>query len=275
MHGYGKTQVDKQDIQRRSAVPEMQYRQRGRKLFLELCTAIYFGKYTDKRKKLDELLRNTNWNEKELVQIKKRFDDIIRWMQSIFTDQVFIASRFNSKSDFYSLFVVLNELIEKGAVTTDKKSNKILGNTLVEFSKAVQLLSQKLKKFNVKNNFTPSERELLNYVIATREATDATANREIRHNYLMRFVKPFVFQTKDKKRRFDDNVKGVLWTNLLQKKGSPKCPNPINNPNCKRELTFENAQIDHIYPWVRGGKTNLENARLICDSCNKTKGARI
>lgn len=242
---------------------------------MELCTAIYFGKYTDKRKKLDELLRNENWSEKELTGIKKRFDEVIRWMRSIFSDNIFNASRFRSKSDFYSLFVVLNEFLNRGAVITNSRSNKILGNTLVEFSKSIQLLSPKLKKFNVKSNFTVTERELLNYVIATREATDTIHNRQVRHNYLHRFIEGFVKEVKDKKRRFDENVKGVLWTTLLQKSDNPKCPNPHSNTSCLRMLTFDNAQIDHIYPWARGGKTNLSNARLICESCNKSKGARV
>lgn len=244
---------------------------------MELCTAIYFGKYTDKRKKLEDLLRNDKWNTKELDDIKRRFDAVMRWMRSIFTDSVFNASRFRSKSDFYSLFIVLNEFIDKGAVINNSKSNKILGNTLITFSKAVYSISPKLKKYNVEGNmkFSEGERELLRYTLATREGTDAIANREIRHKFLMDFIKGFVTETKDKKRRFDENVRGVLWTTLLQKSSNPKCPNPNNNTSCRKYLTLENAQVDHIFPWVKGGKTNLQNARLICDSCNKSKGSSI
>ena len=39
-------------------------------------------------------------------------------------------------------------------------------------------------------------------------------------------------------------------------------------------LTYDDAQVDHKYPWSKGGRTKLENARLLCSSCNKSKGNR-
>jgi 5-methylcytosine-specific restriction endonuclease McrA len=65
-----------------------------------------------------------------------------------------------------------------------------------------------------------------------------------------------------------------LWTELLRDSKKPKCPNPTKNDKCKKYLTYENAEVDHKYPWSRGGLTKLDNARLICSSCNSSKGAR-
>ncbi len=242
---------------------------------LELCTAIYFEKYTDKRKKLDELLRNSSWDVRRLADIKKRFDEVMKWISSIFSDTVFSVSRFRNKSEFYSLFVVLNEMISKEKVTNNVKNNRILGKFLLKFSVEVQQAATRLKKYSVDPKLGDTKRELLQYIISTREGTDTITNREIRHAYLIKITKGFLAETKDRKRLFDPNVKGILWSNLLQRKGNPQCPNPNNNPNCLKVLSFENAQIDHIYPWVRGGKTTEENARLICESCNKSKGARV
>lgn len=42
--------------------------------------------------------------------------------------------------------------------------------------------------------------------------------------------------------------------------------------NCGRELTFEEAQADHIIPWSRGGKTELSNLQILCRDCNLKKG---
>jgi hypothetical protein len=241
---------------------------------MELCTALYFHTYTDRRKKLEELLYNHTWKPKEINEIKLRFNKIILWIKSIMTDSVFSNTRFTNKSDFYSLFVVLNSLIDQKYVTTNTNDNRILGNTLLEFSKTAQSAASDLKKYDINNSSKGYERELLQYVIATRESTDSLANRNIRNEYLKKFLRGFLLKKKDDKRIFDANIKGVLWTRLLQKTSNPKCPNPKNNPNCRKMLSFENAQVDHIHPWSKGGKSDLKNAQLICSSCNKSKGAK-
>lgn len=241
---------------------------------MELCTAIYFQNYTDRRKKMEELIHNHVWTTKELKAIENRYKKIVLWIRSILGDKVFKMTRFRNKSDFYSLFVVLNELIEDDFVTNSKNDNKILGNTLLDFSKVAQSAASDLKKYDLKNSSKNYEKELIQYVIATREATDALKNRELRHEYIKSLLKGFILKRKDGKRIFDKNIKGVLWTRLLQKYSKPKCPNPKGNFNCKKFLTFEDAQIDHIHPWSKGGKTNLKNAQLICSSCNKHKSAK-
>ena len=241
---------------------------------MELCTAIYFHNFTDRRKRLEELIYSHTWKAKELKDIKTRFKKIIVWQRSIFSDAIFRMTRFRNKSDFYSLFVVMNELIDKKFVTNNPKDNRILGNTLVEFSKAAQSAAAELKKYDIKNSAKSYEKDLVQYIIATREATDALRNRELRHEYLKKLLKGFILRKKDDKRIFDQNINGVLWTRLLQRSTMPKCPNPNNNPNCNKNLLFEDAQVDHIHPWSKGGRTNLKNAQLICSSCNKHKSAK-
>jgi len=240
---------------------------------LELCTAIYFQKYTDRRKKLDELLSNYSWKTNDINAIRIRFGKIIQWMRNIFTDSIFVNTRFKNKSDFYSLFIVLNDLIERKYVTTNPKDNKILGNTLLEFSKAAQVISDQLKSYDVNKSWKGHDKELIQYVIATRQSTDTIRNRQFRHEFLQKLLKGFILKKKDDKRVFGENVKGVLWTRLLQKSKSknPKCPNPTANDNCHQWLTYDDAQIDHINPWSKGGPTTLKNAQLICSSCNRVK----
>ncbi|MGD0778143.1 MAG: HNH endonuclease signature motif containing protein [Candidatus Solibacter sp.] len=39
-------------------------------------------------------------------------------------------------------------------------------------------------------------------------------------------------------------------------------------------LTWDNFTIDHIKPYSKGGRTELDNADLMCRSCNAAKGNR-
>jgi 5-methylcytosine-specific restriction endonuclease McrA len=45
--------------------------------------------------------------------------------------------------------------------------------------------------------------------------------------------------------------------------------------SCKCNLSPSDAETDHHYPHARGGKTKLENAQVLCRSCNAKKGAKV
>jgi uncharacterized protein with ParB-like and HNH nuclease domain len=241
---------------------------------LELCTTIHLNGFSDRRKKLDDLLSNYIWSKSEINYIKKRVRKIITWIGDIFPFESIKVTRFKNKSDFYSLFVVLMTLLGKGYVSTDRKSNRTVGLFLINFSKRIQKLDPKIKAYDTPR-LTQSEQKLFQYVISTRQSTDSLKNREIRHNYLMTVLRDgFILKRKDFKRTFDLNVKDLLWTELLDKTKKPKCPNPLYNLKCKKFLSYEDAEVDHKYPWSKGGLTTRENARLICSSCNSSKGAK-
>ncbi|MHB8156428.1 MAG: GmrSD restriction endonuclease domain-containing protein [Desulfocucumaceae bacterium] len=241
---------------------------------LELCSATHLNSYSDRRKKLDEMLSSSRWSKSEISYIRKYFNRTIEWINDIFHGDSIRVTRFKNKSDFYSLFIVLLNLLNKGYVTNDRRSNRIAGNTLIKFSKQIQMLDPKIKAYDIPK-LSQNEQRLFQYVISTRQSTDSIRNRETRHNYLMSVLKDgFILRKKDLKRTFDLNVKDLLWTEILEKSNKPKCSNPTSNPKCKKYLTYDDAEVDHMYPWSKGGLTSYANARLICSSCNRSKGDR-
>jgi hypothetical protein len=39
--------------------------------------------------------------------------------------------------------------------------------------------------------------------------------------------------------------------------------------------TTDDLTLDHIHPWSKGGPDTFENLRVLCRSCNSSKGARV
>jgi len=61
-------------------------------------------------------------------------------------------------------------------------------------------------------------------------------------------------------RTFDDNLKRETYEKQQGICGM-----------CKDHFEIEEMESDHIIPWSKGGKTNVDNHQLICRNCNRTK----
>jgi len=50
-----------------------------------------------------------------------------------------------------------------------------------------------------------------------------------------------------------------------------------NNKQCAnadKQFDIDEMEADHITPWSKGGKTELENCQMLCKDCNRRKGGR-
>lgn len=45
-------------------------------------------------------------------------------------------------------------------------------------------------------------------------------------------------------------------------------------PKCGKHFDISEMDADHITPWIKGGKTMLDNCQMLCKSCNRSKGAK-
>lgn len=82
------------------------------------------------------------------------------------------------------------------------------------------------------------------------------------------------FYTKDDKERiFYANPNYNADTNQVPCKGVMN--DGVTPCGCGKMLTKEEATIDHVHPWILGGRTTDENAQILCRECNSAKGSRI
>lgn len=72
----------------------------------------------------------------------------------------------------------------------------------------------------------------------------------------------------DPTRYFSKDVKDALY------KKSPRCSH-INEDGSRCNVTsYSKLEVDHVTPWSKGGRTILDNARLLCKEHNASKGNR-
>lgn len=45
--------------------------------------------------------------------------------------------------------------------------------------------------------------------------------------------------------------------------------------NCRKKVTEHTWHADHIRPWIKGGKTEIDNGQLLCIKCNLHKKDKL
>jgi len=76
---------------------------------------------------------------------------------------------------------------------------------------------------------------------------------------------------KDKKRIFSQLIKEELWKEAKKSNTNQK----VFCALCGQEIDkYDDAEVDHIVPWTKGGKTEKSNAQLAHKHCNVIKGSK-
>ena len=72
----------------------------------------------------------------------------------------------------------------------------------------------------------------------------------------------------DPQRYFSKDIKDVLYSK------APRCAHIDDDGHHCDETSYSKLEVDHITPWSKGGRTSIDNARLLCKSHNASKGNR-
>lgn len=95
-------------------------------------------------------------------------------------------------------------------------------------------------------------------------------------------MKPGFRATLDTKRYYSSQDKERLFIRSRSYNASThqvKCEGVMNDGatpcGCGRMIGIDEATVDHIVPWILGGKTDDDNAQILCSSCNSAKGSSI
>lgn len=232
-------------------------RMKGTELFSELLISIHKERLINKKAALDSAISNESINGNTLKRIVREFTRTINLVKKMFPE--IRQTRFRNSVEFYSLFMLVWDMDNKKLVLNDKRSNKMAFEIIRKLSTGIDELRDQQRRAKASKPRSPYS----DYLPTVLADTDSSATRERRDKILRGLLMP-IFERKDSKRTFSLEQRRILWNSDTKH----KCA------KCHRNLTWDDFTVDHVVAYVRGGKTELTNAQLMCRSCNSRKGSR-
>jgi len=235
-------------------------RMKGTELFAELLMSIHNVGPINKKTSLDRAIANESINGNTLNKLSREFVQTINALKKMFPD--IRHTRFHNTVEFYSLFLLVWEMIKEGFVVKDMSRARIAFAILKRLSNGVDQLREQLNRVKPVKR---SNKIFSDYLLSVQSDTDSASTRGRRREILRALIFPlYVEKRKDQKRLFSPEQRRLIWN----KEDEHICS------ECKKPLTWDDFTIDHIIAHVKGGKTSLKNARVICRDCNSRKGGR-
>jgi hypothetical protein len=91
-----------------------------------------------------------------------------------------------------------------------------------------------------------------------------------------------VFEAFDRERRSFERIRNKMVSSDGSARSRPRIPERIrievwrrDGGKCARCGSRENLEYDHIVPLSQGGSNTARNIELLCEQCNRSKGANI
>ena len=222
----------------------------------ELVISVINGSVTDKKKLLDQMMTPGGVDMRRANKAFRIMAKAIKLVHEILPD--INETRLKKKSDFYSLAYWFAARIENWAFA-DAGAKSMAGDLLRKFA-----VMADQDYADIKNGVkVDTQSKTVAYIQSVREGGDAKSHRQQREKIFSELLDG-VFEEKDSDRLFSDVQRRIIWANTRKKKCCV----------CRKELTWDTFEVDHIKPHSKGGKTDLSNAALICKSCNSKKGNR-
>jgi hypothetical protein len=232
-------------------------RMKGTELFCELLMSIQQGGLINKKTALDRAMSNDSVNGSTLSRITREFTHTMGLLCRMFPD--LRATRFRNTAEFYSLFMYVWEMDYHKLILTDRKRNAMAFELLRKLSTGVDELREQYRQARAAKPHPPFS----DYLLTVQGDTDSAATRQRRANVIRGLLQP-LYEAKDGKRLFSPEQRRIIWNSDTVQ----TCK------KCRRKLSWGDFTVDHVVAHVKGGKTRLDNAQLMCRSCNSGKGGR-
>lgn len=227
-------------------------------LICELMLSIQKGDPINKKSALNNIMADTGADMRQVTRGARITISALNRVKRMFPK--LYSTRFVKVTDFYTLTTLVAKFEQERLILTDKRRNRLAWDILTVFSNKVDELREKLKKAENMGTENDLYRQ---YLLTVNQATDEVNQRRLRES-ILRGLLESLFSKKDAKRNFSEAQRRILWNTSADRR--------CMNSKCKKRLAWDDFTIDHIDPYSKGGRSRLENAALMCRSCNSSKG---
>lgn len=225
----------------------------------ELLVTMASGDVINKKTAVDRVFATSSMTSAAIKKASAKTVGAINHVKSMFPE--LHTARFKQLTDYYSLVVLVSKLVQEGAVLADRARNRLAWDLLKAFGVEVDKIRELQRKLQPINPDTETYRE---YLLTVSQMTDDVSQRR-RREQILRGLIGSIFARKDDQRGFTPEQRRILWSTSAEK----ECT------QCQTALNWADFTIDHIDPYSKGGKSDLENAVLMCRSCNSAKGSTV
>jgi hypothetical protein len=227
-------------------------------LVCELMISVHSGDVINRKVALDKVMVANSFSGAQARKASAKLVATLNRLKRMFPK--LYSTRLRQVTDFYSLAVLLAKFETEGMILTDRKRNKLAWDLLEAFSSDVDHVRENQRRAV---GIKPHQELYRDYLLTVSQMSDDVNQRRKRED-LLRGIIGSIFAKKDGQRGFTIEQRRILWNTSAQR----KCT------NCSRVLSWSDFTIDHVDPHSKGGRSRLENAALMCRSCNSSKGHR-
>lgn len=229
-------------------------------LMCELMLSLHQGDVLNKKTALDKVMSTQSFDGRQLNRASRLVTQTVNRVKRMFPQLK--TTRLRHVTDYYSLAVLIGKFEQAGLILADKNRNQIAWDLLNAFCASVD----EIRELQRKAQGTRAGQELYrDYLLTVSQMTDDISQRRKREQ-ILRGILESVFAKKDAQRGFTSEQRRIIWNT-----STTRC---CSHPGCKRKLTWDDFTIDHINPYSKGGRSQLDNAALMCRDHNSAKGNR-
>lgn len=213
----------------------------------QMCLLALNGNITNIK---DKDLNDMYWNNKEFdenCEQAKTINKILNYMNGMFPNKAPELSRYS----VISLFLLLMDLMPNYDI---RERENDLSKWFVDFE--YRRNQDKMKEAEQQDPV------LVLYQRWISNSSDTSESLTYRHKVLKEDLLSSIksLPLKDPKRTFDDAQRQVIY-----RRDNGICQ------ICGKKCEWNDWEADHIIPWSKGGKTEIENGQVLCIACNSKK----
>lgn len=229
-------------------------------LMCELMLSLVQGDVLNKKTALDRVMATSSFDGRQLGKASRMVTTTLNRVRRMFPH--LNTTRLRQVTDFYTLAILIGKFEQEELILTDRRRNRLAWDLLQAFVTQVD----EVRELQRKARGAQSGQELYrDYLLTVSQMTD-DVNQRRKREQILRGILESLFTKRDSQRGFTTEQRRIIWNTSVNR--------ICSHSGCNRKLTWDDFTIDHINPHSKGGRSQLENAALMCREHNSSKGNR-